>query len=83
MTTLDFSGSASDITFDMEGDGSVPVLRAHLNPYEGDPVEADVNLAECIGNDCGTLVFGKSWRIFKAGLVLTFNSLSLESDCAR
>ncbi|KAI1063243.1 hypothetical protein LB507_005718 [Fusarium sp. FIESC RH6] len=52
-----FSGSASDISFDMEGDGSYPILRAHLNPYEGDPVEADVNLAECIGNDCGTLVF--------------------------
>ena len=52
----------------MEGDGSVPVLRANLNPYEGDPVEADINLAECIGNDCGILVYGKSGKIFKAEL---------------
>lgn len=54
-----FSGSAEDISFDIEGADGVPVLRAMLNPVDGDPVEANVNLAECIGNDCGTLVFGK------------------------
>ncbi|KAM0191952.1 hypothetical protein ACHAPI_008672 [Fusarium lateritium] len=54
-----FSGSASDVTFDLEGDDSVPVLRAYLNPVDGDPVEANVNLAECIGNDNGTLVYGE------------------------
>ncbi|KAF5596791.1 cyanovirin-N [Fusarium subglutinans] len=52
-----FSGSASDITFSLEGDDNVPVLRALLNPVDGDPVEADLNLAECIGNDNGTLVY--------------------------
>ncbi|KAF5669444.1 cyanovirin-n [Fusarium heterosporum] len=52
-----FSSSASDISFGLEGDYSVPVLRAFLNPYDGDPVEANVNLAECIGNDNGTLVY--------------------------
>ncbi|KAL4724742.1 hypothetical protein ACLX1H_008187 [Fusarium chlamydosporum] len=52
-----FSGSAEDISFDIEGADGVPVLRAMLNPVDGDPVEANVNLAECIGNDCGTLVF--------------------------
>jgi hypothetical protein len=59
LTFPDFSGSASDITFELEGDDNVPVLRAYLNPCDGDPVEANVNLAECIGNDCGTLVFGE------------------------
>lgn len=43
----------------MEGDDNVPVLRAYLNPVDGDPVEANVNLAECIGNDNGTLVYGE------------------------
>lgn len=57
--TSGFSGSASDITFSLEGDDNVPVLRALLNPVDGDPVEADLNLAECIGNDNGTLVYGE------------------------
>lgn len=26
---------------------------------DGDPVEANVNLSERIGNDCGTLIFRK------------------------
>ncbi|KAG8668477.1 hypothetical protein FPOAC2_07764 [Fusarium poae] len=51
-----FSGSASDISLEMEGDGQ-PILRAQLNPMDGDPVDADLNLAERIGNDCGTLIF--------------------------
>ncbi|CZS83503.1 unnamed protein product [Fusarium graminearum] len=54
-----FSGSASNITLDIEGDDNIPVLRAELNPMDGDPVEANVNLSERIGNDCGTLIFRK------------------------
>ncbi|KAF4962173.1 hypothetical protein FSARC_9747 [Fusarium sarcochroum] len=52
-----FSGSASDITLSIEGDDNVPILRAWLNPMDGDAVEANLNLAEAIGNDSGTLVF--------------------------
>ncbi|RSL42187.1 hypothetical protein CEP54_015563 [Fusarium duplospermum] len=51
-----FSGSASEISLQMEGDGQ-PILRALLNPIDGDPIPADVNLAERIGNDHGTLIF--------------------------
>ncbi|GKU07070.1 cyanovirin-n [Fusarium langsethiae] len=52
-----FSGSASDVSFELEGDDGNPILRAVLNPIDGDPVEADLNLAERIGNDSGTLIF--------------------------
>ncbi|KAM0233173.1 hypothetical protein ACHAPO_007250 [Fusarium lateritium] len=51
-----FSGSASDITLEIADDGQ-PILRAELNPVDGDPVGANINLAERIGNDCGTLIF--------------------------
>ncbi|KAF4980017.1 hypothetical protein FZEAL_3879 [Fusarium zealandicum] len=54
----DFADSAEDISFELEGDDNVPVLRASLNPADGDPVEANINLAECIGNDGGVLVYG-------------------------
>ncbi|KAI8715248.1 CVNH domain-containing protein [Fusarium sp. LHS14.1] len=52
-----FSGSAEDIELSIEGDDNVPILRAKLNPIDGDPVDADLNLAERIGNDGGNLVF--------------------------
>ncbi|KAF4470375.1 HOL1 [Fusarium albosuccineum] len=52
-----FSGSASNILLEINEDG-YPILSARLNPIDGDPREANVNLAERIGNDSGTLVFG-------------------------
>ncbi|OJJ60396.1 hypothetical protein ASPSYDRAFT_42125 [Aspergillus sydowii CBS 593.65] len=52
-----FSGSASDISFELEGDDSVPVLRATLANEEGEPVEANVNLAERLGNNNGSFNF--------------------------
>ncbi|KAJ3530943.1 hypothetical protein NM208_g9097 [Fusarium decemcellulare] len=51
-----FSGSASGIFLEINPDG-YPILRASLNPIDGDPVDADVNLAERIGNNGGTLVY--------------------------
>ncbi|KAL4812973.1 Cyanovirin-N [Aspergillus spinulosporus] len=49
-----FSHSAEEITFGIEGVENVPVLRALLRNEEGEPVAADVNLAERIGNDNGS-----------------------------
>ncbi|EKV10851.1 Cyanovirin-N [Penicillium digitatum] len=53
----DFSASACDIRFDIEGEESVPVLRAVLRDVDNEEHNADVNLAERIGNDNGNLVF--------------------------
>ncbi|CAG8315683.1 unnamed protein product [Penicillium salamii] len=52
-----FLDSADDISFELEGDDNVPVLRAKLKDVEGEEHDADINLAECIGNDNGQLVF--------------------------
>lgn len=52
-----FSGSASDISLELEGDDSVPVLRATLNNAEDEPVEANVNLSERLGNNNGSFDF--------------------------
>ena len=46
----------------MEGDDSVPVLRAVLVDAEGGECPANVNLAERIHNDNGAFRFGRlSW----------------------
>ncbi|CAM1510204.1 Fc.00g005390.m01.CDS01 [Cosmosporella sp. VM-42] len=52
-----FADSAFDISFAIEGDDNVPILRAILNNVDGEGVSCDLNLAECIGNDHGVLVF--------------------------
>ncbi|KAJ5089035.1 hypothetical protein N7532_007719 [Penicillium argentinense] len=52
-----FQESASNISLTREGDEEIPVLRATLGTVEGEEQEADINLAERIGNDNGTLVF--------------------------
>lgn len=54
----DFSDSATDIQFSIEGDAQVPVLRAQLRDVEGNYHAADVNLAERIGNRDGCFCFG-------------------------
>ncbi|KAL5335990.1 Cyanovirin-N, partial [Aspergillus crustosus] len=53
----DFSGSAEDISFDLEGDDGVPILRARLTNSDSDEVDADINLAERIGNNNGSFHF--------------------------
>lgn len=52
-----FSETAEDVHFAIEGDGEVPVLRATLNNADGEPVEADLNLAERIVNNNGSFEF--------------------------
>lgn len=56
----DFAGSASDISFSLEGDDNVPVLRANLGNMEGESVHRDVNLGEYIGNNDGSFFYSKS-----------------------
>ncbi|KAJ4379162.1 hypothetical protein N0V86_005205 [Didymella sp. IMI 355093] len=48
-----FSGSAENIHFTIEGDGSVPVLRASLCDQEGNYQERDLNLSERVSNNNG------------------------------
>ncbi|KAF7559924.1 hypothetical protein G7046_g4227 [Stylonectria norvegica] len=52
-----FSNSAHDVSFDLEGDDSVPILRATLGNLDGEGVSSDLNLSECLANDNGQLVF--------------------------
>ncbi|KAK4105443.1 Cyanovirin-N [Parathielavia hyrcaniae] len=52
-----FAGSAEDISFSLEGDDSVPVLRASLKNAEGELVDADINLGERIHNNDGCFEF--------------------------
>ena len=53
----DFSKSAEEIHFAVEGAQSVPVLRALLKNLKGELVRADINLAERIENDNGHFRF--------------------------
>lgn len=55
-----FSHSAEDISFSLEGDDSVPVLRAGLKNMEGEVVYRDINLGERIENVDGNFEFRKS-----------------------
>ncbi|GJN73958.1 hypothetical protein PLIIFM63780_008029 [Purpureocillium lilacinum] len=53
-----FSHSAEDIRFSMEGaNGDIPVLRARLSDVDGNLHDADINLDERIGNEDGNLSF--------------------------
>ena len=52
-----FSEHAEDVQFAIEGEGQVPVLRAQLINDNGEPVGADVNLAEHIQNVNGVFQF--------------------------
>lgn len=54
----DFSESAEDIRFDMEGDSS-PILRARLRREDGEWEDRDINLTERIMNRNGQLCFGE------------------------
>ncbi|KAI5291564.1 hypothetical protein KEM54_003599 [Ascosphaera aggregata] len=54
---VNFADSAQEITFSIEGDDEVPVLRCQCGDGEGNANNCDINLAERIGNDNGTLIF--------------------------
>lgn len=69
---MNFSDSAEEISFAIEGDG-VPILRAGLRNVEGELVYRDINLAERIGNNDGNFQFGKS-VLLKAETRLTNSS---------
>ncbi|KAJ6779295.1 hypothetical protein PWT90_07910 [Aphanocladium album] len=55
----DFSDSAENIYFSVEGDAQVPILRARLRGPDDQTFDADINLGERIGNDNGNLNFCK------------------------
>ncbi|GAB1316804.1 hypothetical protein MFIFM68171_07014 [Madurella fahalii] len=54
-----FSHSAENINFSIEGDECVPVLRAALKDRKGELVQDDINLAERISNENGSFSFGE------------------------
>ncbi|KAH7305519.1 Cyanovirin-N [Stachybotrys elegans] len=54
---VDFANSAEEISFEIEGDASVPILRAKLYNMNGDAVDADINLGERLSNDNGEFRF--------------------------
>lgn len=62
---MNFSESAQEIHFSVEGDDAVPVLRATLTNMEGQGIQRDINLGERIQNNNGSFEFGK----FKASAV--------------
>jgi len=53
-----FSQSAQDVHFALEGDGDVPVLRATLMDEDGNGQQRDLNLGERISNENGNFNFG-------------------------
>ncbi|POR39749.1 Cyanovirin-N, partial [Tolypocladium paradoxum] len=53
----DFSHSAENITFSLEGGAQVPILRVHLRSDSGEQFSRDVNLAERLGNDGGSFTY--------------------------
>ena len=52
-----FQASATDIALSREGDDEVPVLRAMLGTIDGEAAPSDINLAERIADENGSLVF--------------------------
>lgn len=58
IATSDFSETAEDVRFSIEGDGE-PILRARLQNLDGDFDDRDINLTERIMNRDGQLCFGK------------------------
>lgn len=56
----DFAASAENLRFALEGDNSVPVLRAQLRNAAGELVDADLNLGERLGNNNGQFTLSRS-----------------------
>ncbi|KAK4034940.1 CVNH domain-containing protein [Parachaetomium inaequale] len=52
-----FSLSAEDINFSVEGDDLVPILRVSLRNSDGELENPDVNLSERISNNDGSFYF--------------------------
>ncbi|KAF7906807.1 hypothetical protein EAF00_001085 [Botryotinia globosa] len=57
---IDFSHSAENVTFSIEGGGQVPVLRTFLRSRDGEEFSRDVNLAERIENHNGQFVYASA-----------------------
>lgn len=56
---VNFSHSAQDISFSVEGDDAVPILRATLTNMADEGIARDINLGERIQNIDGNFQFGK------------------------
>lgn len=56
---VNFSDSAENVHFAIEGGGEVPVLRATLMNEDGEGFERDLNLSERISNNDGNFEFSK------------------------
>ncbi|KAI1473177.1 Cyanovirin-N [Daldinia caldariorum] len=54
---VNFSETARNISFAIEGGANVPVLRAELQNVDGEWVGADINLGERISNENGQFQF--------------------------
>ncbi|KAH8727722.1 Cyanovirin-N [Phaeosphaeriaceae sp. PMI808] len=52
-----FAHSAQNVYFSIEGDGSVPILRATLIDGDGNGQDRDLNLSERISNNDGNFEF--------------------------
>ncbi|KAI5458331.1 Cyanovirin-N [Mariannaea sp. PMI_226] len=52
-----FANSAESISLSLEGQDSVPILRANLKDGHGNAIPRDINLAERIGNIDGHFKF--------------------------
>lgn len=52
-----FNNAAEDVYLSFEGDDNHPILRARLQNVDGNWIEADVNLAERVGNSNGEFSF--------------------------
>jgi hypothetical protein len=54
-----YSHTAENIHFALEGDGDVPVLRASLFDAEGNSETRDINLGERVVNNDGNFIYRK------------------------
>ncbi|KAK3293788.1 CVNH domain-containing protein [Chaetomium fimeti] len=54
---VNFAESSDGISFELEGDDAVPILRATLANMEGESIDADLNLGERIHNVDGHFEF--------------------------
>ncbi|RMJ20230.1 hypothetical protein BHE90_004778 [Fusarium euwallaceae] len=52
-----FSEYSEEISFDLEGDDGVPVLRATVNHEDGEQTSSDINLSEFISNNGGVFEY--------------------------
>jgi hypothetical protein len=56
---LGFFDSSEGVSFSIEGDDGVPILRATMFNVDGNPCACDINLGERIGNNDGQFYIGE------------------------